>query len=305
MKRIIIAVLVVVLGVGFFLYKKPAAFKPGSSKTGSESKSVIPKGWEVYQFEEAGLKFAYPPPDWEFSVISDMNVTVSLEDKSQDKIKVYMEEMYPSYSIQIRVEKNSKGLTAEEYHLDMFGEGTSRDYEKERISDTSYGGKEGIKYLDAAAPSSGPVYGILLADSSYLYRITYGALATQETHEKYSDVFESLLGTLEFSVASPSDKVQTYLYATLGTLEGATIDYALAKTLLSKEMKGRWTDDSFIPLSYGIQQGPDSIRMGKETINGNTAEVVVDPFWGGELGTTWNFQLEMTNDQWLITEIVN
>lgn len=102
---------------------------------------------------------------------------------------------------------------------------------------------------------------------------------------------------------SPEEVVTMYTRATLGRIAGSLIDYDLAKTLLGSEMKAQWTDDSFVPLSYGIQDGPDEIAMEEAIIkgNGNIATMNVNAYWGGELQVVWNFTLELVNNEWKIT----
>jgi len=81
--------------------------------------------------------------------------------------------------------------------------------------------------------------------------------------------------------------------ATLGTLPNASVNHEIAKEFLSKTLRAQFTNDSFVPRSYGIQQGPDEIKIKSENIDGDSAIVAVQAFYGKEIGLLWNFTLEL------------
>jgi len=156
--------------------------------------------WQIFENQKHKFSFKYPA-GWELSENVDRpdlyTLTLSRKDISQEKVMVYTEEMDAAYSINISVEPNTKGFSAEESYLDMFGE-SSKAKAKEGIEEVTFGGVTGIKYPEFAAPSSGPATGILIAHNEKLYRFVYGALAHQETHEKYLPEFMDILKTLKF-----------------------------------------------------------------------------------------------------------
>jgi len=156
--------------------------------------------WRAFENEKHKFSFKYPN-NWELSVNADRedlySLSLSKKDASQEKVQVYIEEMVPVYSINVSVEENTEGLSAEEVYLDMFGE-SSKETAKEGIEKASFSGAEGIKYPEVSAPSSGPATGILLAHNQKLYRFVYSAMAHQETHEKFLSEFMEILGTLKF-----------------------------------------------------------------------------------------------------------
>jgi len=177
-----------------------AASEITKTKEAEEEKEAY-SDWRVFENEKHKFSFKYPA-GWELSENVDRedlySLTLAKKDASQEKVQVYMEEMVPSYTINVSVEPNPDGLSAQDFYLDMFGE-SSKETAKEGIEKVSFGGADGIKYPEVSAPSSGPATGILLAKNSKLYRFVYGALAHQETHEKFLPEFMEILETLKFS----------------------------------------------------------------------------------------------------------
>lgn len=104
---------------------------------------------------------------------------------------------------------------------------------------------------------------------------------------------------------SPEEVVTMYTRATLGTIPGSLIDYDLAKTLLNSKMKAQWLDDSFVPLSYGIQQGPDSVEIVSSSAQELSADVTVHAYYGTEPLLMWVFDLVKVGDDWKIAGIKN
>ena len=98
---------------------------------------------------------------------------------------------------------------------------------------------------------------------------------------------------------SPTDNTENFIVLTLGTVPGATLDYDTAKTYLSASERAKCTDDSDIPLFYGIQEGPDTYEMKTQTINGNDATVKVDVLYG-EMMESWAFTLIWQDGAWKI-----
>jgi len=103
---------------------------------------------------------------------------------------------------------------------------------------------------------------------------------------------------------SPTDNTENFLLCTLGTLPGATVDYDKAKNYLSANLLNQFLDDSFIPMFYGIQDGPDTYEMKSQSISGDTATVRVDVLYG-EMMEAWAFVLIKENGEWKINEFRN
>lgn len=190
-KKFITAILIGVLAISaFFLLK--SKLPPGGGE--------IPSDWETYESTRWKVSFGYPP-DWElneFTVNPNMlNVSFALQDKTQEKIEVYTDKMYPSYNIQITAQENKEGLSPMDFYLQNFGD-SSKEQARQKTKAVKYGGVSGIAFDEGAAPASGPAKGVLLAKGNYMYRFMYGALATEKTHEKYMSVFKQILGSIEF-----------------------------------------------------------------------------------------------------------
>ena len=101
----------------------------------------------------------------------------------------------------------------------------------------------------------------------------------------------------------PEEVVTLYMRATLGTIPGSLLDYDLAKTLLGGELKTLFTDDKFVPFSYGIQNGPDDVKIDSVDISGESAKVTVFGYWGAEPSYRWVFDLKVHENNWLIFNI--
>ncbi len=103
---------------------------------------------------------------------------------------------------------------------------------------------------------------------------------------------------------SPTKVAENFVLSTLGTVPGAEIDYEKAKTYLSKKLEARFTEDTFVPEFYGIQQGPDSYEMKTENISSDTASVKVDVRYG-DMVESWSFILVKEEGEWKIDEFKN
>ncbi len=101
---------------------------------------------------------------------------------------------------------------------------------------------------------------------------------------------------------SPTDVTENFIVYTLGTVPGAELDYDKARLLMSKAHQAEFTEDSFIPQFYGIQDGPDTYEMKIQAINGNDASVKVDVLYG-EMMLGWAFMLVKEDGQWKIDGI--
>jgi len=100
----------------------------------------------------------------------------------------------------------------------------------------------------------------------------------------------------------PSKVVEIYMKSTLGTLPDSKIDYDLAKEYLAPELKERFDEPGFIPLSYCIQDGPNDVRIDSEEISDSSAKVRVSAEYG-EWQDMWEFGLVVREGEWKIKEI--
>ena len=108
------------------------------------------------------------------------------------------------------------------------------------------------------------------------------------------------------NLGSPTETVNIYLYATLGSLPDAVYNTNIAAEHLADDLATQIIDNpSFVPLSYGIQDGPSSVKITDETISGKTATVTVEGSYGGTPSKEWTFTLKHNGTKWLITSIDN
>ncbi|MDD5551926.1 MAG: hypothetical protein PHI88_02095 [Candidatus Pacebacteria bacterium] len=103
---------------------------------------------------------------------------------------------------------------------------------------------------------------------------------------------------------APTKVVEDFMKYTLGTLPDSNIDYETARNLFIEDLKSQYSDDSFVPRFYGIQDGPDSAKFISENISDNEATVRVDVSFG-EMTTAWAFLLKKEGDLWLISGFRN
>ena len=192
-----IGIFITFLGVVFLTACIPQ--KETTKLPSIEQELTIPSDWETYENQEHRFSFQYPS-DWSFNVIRDdtemLSLGLSKEDQEQEKVMIY-EEMTPLYQISVMVSHNPQNLTAKEARLKQFGE-SSRAQEEQKLQTVSYGGVDGIKYPEGAAPASGSSTAVLLAKNNRLYNFTYSAIAHKETHEKFMGEFEQILSTVKF-----------------------------------------------------------------------------------------------------------
>ncbi len=187
------------------LEERIASLEEDSDKTKAEA-SPIPDptaNWETYRNEEHGIRFQYPS-DWEESSVSKESwndrlflLTLNKKDSSQEVIAPGDNKVPANYWITFTVLSNPQELTAMEFYLDgvPLKRRPSMEEKTERVS---LDGLEGIKYSEGSAPSSGAQTVVTVARGKKIYKFSYGAMAQQETHEKFMSTFNSILSSFEF-----------------------------------------------------------------------------------------------------------
>ncbi len=103
----------------------------------------------------------------------------------------------------------------------------------------------------------------------------------------------------------PSDVVKDFIWFTVGTVTGSSLDYNEAKKLVSYELAQQMNDSTFIPQALCMQQGPDEIKIYSEDISADNmvAQVKVKADWGGDWQIPWEFELINGSTGWKIKEI--
>lgn len=110
------------------------------------------------------------------------------------------------------------------------------------------------------------------------------------------------LGTNQ-PTSTPKEVVGKYMRATLGTIPEANVNLEKAKEYVTDELKDKLDDPSFIPLSYGIQDGPTDIKLESENIDDDAATVIVSGIYGTTSQIKWQFDLILKGKNWKITKM--
>lgn len=107
------------------------------------------------------------------------------------------------------------------------------------------------------------------------------------------------------STETPRAVSDSFLKYTLGTLpNGANVNLEAAKEYADDSLKTRMTDEGFVPLFYGIQDGPSKVEFLSENINGNSASVKYNATFGDTM-IGWVFTLTKTADGWKVSEFTS
>lgn len=153
------------------------------------------------------------------------------------------------------------------------------------------------------------ILGTILPIITFLFILLFliiGAILPRETLENKGAT--PLLEVSQSTSETPSEVVDSYMKATLGAIPGANLNYTLAKNHLVPEMQAQFDDASFVPLSYCIQNGPDTVRIESEDISDDEATVRVSTQYGADFGApfeeTWDFLLDRQEGAWKIASIV-
>ena len=104
-----------------------------------------------------------------------------------------------------------------------------------------------------------------------------------------------------------TNNVEEYMRLTLENVPGIKEEYAKAKTMLTSKFASEFTEPSFVPTSYCIQNNPEDVKVESVSFNDewNRAEVVVYSKYGEEWDETWHFIVVASDGgEWLIDEIV-
>jgi len=107
----------------------------------------------------------------------------------------------------------------------------------------------------------------------------------------------------EEPVAQPAEVVEAFVLATLGTLPGAELDEAKARSLMTTAYAPQFDTPGFIPLTYGIQDGPTRYQIAGQAVSESGAMVEVVGYWGESADRRWDFSLQKEEGQWRIAGI--
>jgi hypothetical protein len=147
-------------------------------------------GWKTYRNEKYGFEVSYPG-DWKIKTqaeyLTPTNITyLSKEDDAQEKVffpGAEDEYIKAVYDITISIEEQD------------FLDSAIENYDTQEIKIDSI---NGIRWEEAAAPSSGSAIVTAFPYNDMIYVITYTALAHEDTHLKFIDTYSKILKTLRF-----------------------------------------------------------------------------------------------------------
>lgn len=192
--KILIVLIGILISLGLFL-NAYLMFSKKETATKTSDISVIPTptpeptaDWKTYENIKAGISFKYPG-DWEisFGESNHMGIILKKIDQLQEKVDLPGDiKQFPEYSIVINLPPN----------------------ESMKIPETNekviVGGIQGTKFSQGAAPSSGPSTLVTVEKDNSTYLFSYNAMAHQETHTKYLNIFDQILSTFKFTDSSSS-----------------------------------------------------------------------------------------------------
>ncbi|MFH1509491.1 MAG: zinc ribbon domain-containing protein [bacterium] len=153
------------------------------------------------------------------------------------------------------------------------------------------------------------IWGFIVARNWYQDEIEnnpnfWEEMFNEETDKNIDDDTDTSLNNTTTTPSIKPEKVVTnYINNTLGMLPNSNVDYDAAKKYLSSNLKQQIDTPGFVPLSYCIQDGPTSVNIGTAEISGNTAIVTVGAEYGGNMKDMWDFNLKISDDDWVIASI--
>jgi hypothetical protein len=102
---------------------------------------------------------------------------------------------------------------------------------------------------------------------------------------------------------SPAAVADEFVRATLGTVPDAAVDYDRARALMTVAYAAEFDSPEFVPLTYGIQEGPTDYEIAAEELSDANASVTVLGYWGTDLGREWRFTLQEEAGLWRVADI--
>ena len=106
------------------------------------------------------------------------------------------------------------------------------------------------------------------------------------------------------STETPKAVADSFMNYTLGTLPDADVDLDAAREYLDSSLASKYSGDGFVPLFYGIQDGPTEVAYVSENTTGSSSSVKYNATFGDTM-LGWVFTLTETSDGWKISGFTN
>lgn len=206
---LLVGVLVIAAIGGAYYLGRSTTSTPSPVSTSQIPQPTIPSSstdettrWKTYTNNKYGYSFKYPT-DWtleENEMQGFQSIALTKTDNTQEQEQVLLpgdQNADVIYKIITRVETNPKGYTAKEYLLQNISPESLSDYEK-NLEEINLNGFPAIKRKEACAPCSGMEVIITLIHRDKIYSLSYGAMAHEETHDKFLNTFNQILSTFRF-----------------------------------------------------------------------------------------------------------
>lgn len=106
------------------------------------------------------------------------------------------------------------------------------------------------------------------------------------------------------STETPKSVTESFMKYTLGTLPDASVDLTAAREYMDSTLNAQYPSDDFVPLFYGIQDGPTEVEYLSENTTGDSSSVKYNATFGDTM-LGWVFTLTKTSDGWKISGFTN
>lgn len=255
--------------------------------------------WPTYTNQKYGYQIKYPK-GWTLTDEKDYGVTIRAIDENVVCSITGMESGGSWYS-------------AKEFHDDVFSDTTDEWVNEtnlvKRESFTPSSGQTAEETITENKNSNATKQSVITINDGILTDLScfYSDLDERKGYEIFFNKMKKSLtisdDLLEPSKAALKKTVTTFMKATLGTIPGAAVDETLARSLLVPKLQKEFDAPGFITQSYGIQDGPDEVKIETVIEKDNIGMVIIAALYGGKKQVQWDFSLENNSGDWLIDNI--
>lgn len=118
-----------------------------------------------------------------------------------------------------------------------------------------------------------------------------------------SNVAPNIIGNGRQEIMQPKEVIAKFMKHTLGSLPDSEINYEIAKTYMTDDYRAEFDNPMFVPIAYGMQDGPDKVDFVSEEIDGDNAQVIYLGYWGSDNQMYWKFELKKQVGNWKLNFI--